>query len=104
MPAVLSAEEIDAALEALPAWAVEGGSLTRTVQAAGGAPALLRSIDQVAQELDHHPDSDVDGDNVRFRLSTHSAGGVTELDVDLAARIDQVLSGSQATGTDPAQR
>lgn len=60
-------------------------------------------MEQVAQERDHHLASNVDGKNATVRLSTRSAGGVTELDVDLAARIDQVLSGSHATGTDPAR-
>ena len=59
---------------------------------------------QVAHELDHQPDIEVDGSSVTFRLFTSSVGGISDLDVDLAARIDQVLSGSEATGTDPAHR
>ena len=52
---------------------------------------------KLADEVNHHPDVSRDADSVTFRLWTHSAGGVTAKDVELAARIDAQLSGS---GTD----
>lgn len=53
--------------------------------------------------MHHQAATDVHSHTVTFRLSTRSVGGISDLDVDLAARIDQVLSGSEATGTDPGQ-
>lgn len=44
----------------------------------------------VAEELDHHPDVDIRWRKVSFTLSTHSQGGVTERDVELARRIDEI--------------
>ena len=68
-----------------------------------GTDALLRSVHHVAEELGHQPVTGVDGASVTFRSSTSSVGRISDLDVDVAARIDQVLSGSEATGTDPAR-
>ena len=99
---MLDTEQIAVALEALPSWEHESGALLRRVEVAAGSQALVRSVEQIAGEMGHDCKVTVDGDHVELRLGTPSAGGVTELDVDLAARIDQVLSGSQATGTDPA--
>jgi 4a-hydroxytetrahydrobiopterin dehydratase len=51
------------------------------------AVTLVTDVAAVAEELDHHPDVDLRYRDVSFRLATHSAGGVTELDLDLARRI-----------------
>ncbi len=104
MPSLLDSNTIAIALEALPGWQALDDQLVRTVQVPAGIDALLRSVRQLAQDMDHPADAQVDGAAVTIRLSTSSVGGVSELDVDLAARIDQVLSGSEATGTDPAHR
>ncbi len=104
MPSLLDSDTIATALEALPGWQATSGQLVRTVHVPAGTDALLRSVRQITDEQDHPADIDIDGEAVTFRLSTSSAGGISDLDVDLAARIDQVLSGSEATGTDPARR
>lgn len=104
MPSLLDSATIARALEALPGWQALGNQLVRTVQVPAGTDALLRSVRQLAQELHHRADIKVDGTAVTVRLSTGSVGGISDLDIDLAARIDQVLSGSKATGTDPAPR
>ena len=58
------------------------------------------TVAQVADAMDHHPDVSREPDSLVFRLWTHSEDGVTTKDVDLAARVDQVLSGSATdTGT-----
>ncbi|MFD0569605.1 4a-hydroxytetrahydrobiopterin dehydratase [Kitasatospora gansuensis] len=48
-------------------------------------------VAEAAEELDHHPDIDIRWRTLRFVLSTHSAGGLTGLDLTMAARIDQAL-------------
>ena len=53
----------------------------------------IRIVDEVAvvaEELDHHPDVDIRWRDVTFALSTHSKGGVTDRDVELARRIDEI--------------
>lgn len=87
MPALLSAEELDKQLAALPGWNVEGKEIVKTF----AFPSYLAGIDFVnivarhAEALNHHPDLIVGWRKVTVRLSTHSAGGVTELDLKLAA-------------------
>jgi 4a-hydroxytetrahydrobiopterin dehydratase len=49
---------------------------------------------QAADQLDHHPEVERRPDGMRLVVWTHSDGGVTEKDVELASRLDQVLSGS----------
>ena len=99
MPKLLTDEAIATALQALPGWERSGDRLVRTVEVrADSQDTLERSIAEVADALDHHPGLRREGDAVHLELWTHSAGGVTDKDVELAARIDQVLSGSSATG------
>ncbi len=86
----LEQQEIDAALAGdLKKWTQDGDSLVRTVE----APSFLEGIDvvrrvaEVAEEADHHPDIDIRWRTLTFRCATHSKGGITELDVALAAAI-----------------
>ena len=90
MPARLSPDEISAALHGLPLWSGDGEGIHRSVELPSfrDAVAAIGSIADVAEEMDHHPDIDIRWRTVRFAVSTHSAGGVTTLDVELARRID----------------
>lgn len=81
------------ALRELPDWAREGDSLVRTAQLPS-FPAAIAVVDRVAElaeNANHHPDIDIRWRTLTFRLSTHSAGGLTEKDFSLAAQIDSVL-------------
>jgi 4a-hydroxytetrahydrobiopterin dehydratase len=72
-------------------WRREGQSLVRDLKFADfkEAIAFVGRVADVAEEANHHPDILVHGWNqVRLTLSTHSAGGITENDLALAARID----------------
>jgi len=95
MPEVLDQDAIDTALGALPGWSYDGEALVKRAGVPGDSQdALERSVGAVADELDHHPVVTREPGALTFRLWTHSAGGVTAKDVDLAARIDQVLAGA----------
>jgi 4a-hydroxytetrahydrobiopterin dehydratase len=94
MAQTMSEQEISDALAALPGWEVDDGKLVRDVPVEPDSAANLeRAVMQVADEMDHHPDIERGDGSLRFRLWTHSAGGVTAKDVELAGRIDQTLSG-----------
>lgn len=100
MADLLDRDDIDTALASLPGWAYEDEKLVKRADVpADSQDALVEAVSRVADDLNHHPDISRDGNGVTFRLWTHSAGGVTAKDVDLAARIDQQLSGA---GTDTA--
>jgi len=95
MADLLDPADVETALGALPGWTFEDDALVKRADVpADSQDGLLESVAQVADQVDHHPDVSRDADVVVFRLRTHSAGGVTSKDVDLAARIDRTLSGA----------
>ena len=94
MPDRLSKDEIDAALAGLHAgWQAAGDQIQRSVEFAD-FPTAVEFVNRIAprcEELDHHPDLSLRWRWVEIALSTHSAGGVTELDVQLARIVDEVV-------------
>ena len=95
MATLLTAEQIRDALQSLPEWRQDGDAIVRDVSVAPHSQDALESaLMDVANRANHHPDIERAGDGMRVVLSTHSAGGITEKDVQLAAQIDQVLSGA----------
>jgi 4a-hydroxytetrahydrobiopterin dehydratase len=92
--AVLSDEQIDAALTDLADWEREDGALRRSVkfpQFLAGIEAVRRVAER-AEEKDHHPDIDIRWRTVTFALVTHSEGGITEKDVAMAHDIDAIIA------------
>ncbi|HVV30374.1 MAG TPA: 4a-hydroxytetrahydrobiopterin dehydratase [Mycobacteriales bacterium] len=96
MPSLLSADQLATRLADRPDWNGDTRRITRTVSCPSfrAAIGLVAQVADVAEELDHHPDIDIRWRDVTFGCSTHSAGGVTELDLALAARIDALATGS----------
>jgi 4a-hydroxytetrahydrobiopterin dehydratase len=88
----LAAPALAVGLAELPRWSGDTTAIVASVTAGSfrAAVALVDRVAGVAEQLDHHPDIDIRWRTVSFRLSTHSAGGVTALDLDLAARIDDL--------------
>jgi 4a-hydroxytetrahydrobiopterin dehydratase len=90
---VLSAGDVDARL-ADSSWQREGEAIVREWELADFAAAIafVNRVAEVAEQADHHPDIHLHGWNkVRLELSTHSEGGVTQADLDMAARIDALV-------------
>jgi 4a-hydroxytetrahydrobiopterin dehydratase len=90
----LDAAALDAALATLPHWRVDDGKLTRTLHFEDftAAFAFMTKVALQAEQLGHHPSWCNVWNKVEIRLSTHDAGDVaTELDVDLARRIDAMV-------------
>jgi 4a-hydroxytetrahydrobiopterin dehydratase len=94
-PPRLSDDELSAALPGLPLWSGDGAGLRRTVELPSfrDAVAAIVAIADVAEEMDHHPDIDLRWRTLHLSLVSHAAGGVTELDLELARRIDALLPG-----------
>ena len=92
-PPRLSPDELSAALQGLPLWSGDGEGIHRTVALPTfrDAVAAIGSIADVAEEMDHHPDVDLRWRTLHLHLVTHSAGGVTGNDLELARRIDALL-------------
>ena len=92
---LLTEAEIAGGLERLPDWTVEGEAIRRTVEARTFMDGI-RIVDTVAEAsevLNHHPDIDIRWTSLTFACSTHAAGGITNADFQLAARIDQIVAG-----------
>jgi 4a-hydroxytetrahydrobiopterin dehydratase len=92
-PEPLSPDAVTAALRDLPLWSGDTDGLRRTVELPSfrDAVAAIDAIADVAEEMDHHPDIDLRWRTLHLALVSHSAGGVTENDLELARRIDALL-------------
>ena len=93
---LLTEDEVTTRLEDLPEWKrAEGGepAITATYKLADFAAALafVNSVGAEAEAMDHHPDIDIRWNTVTLVLSTHSAGGLTAKDFELASRISRIL-------------
>jgi 4a-hydroxytetrahydrobiopterin dehydratase len=92
--AVLTDEQVDAALPKLDGWKRADGALRRSIK----FPSFLAGIDAVvrvaehAETKDHHPDIDIRWRTVTFALVTHSEGGITKNDIDMAHDIDGIVA------------
>jgi 4a-hydroxytetrahydrobiopterin dehydratase len=73
-------------------WEGDSNGLRRTFAYVDFAQALaaVNRIGDVAEAMSHHPDIDIRWNKVALQVVTHSAGGVTEADLELARRIDAV--------------
>ncbi|ATL70382.1 4a-hydroxytetrahydrobiopterin dehydratase [Nocardia terpenica] len=93
---LLTEDELTAALKDLPEWTHTGNSIARTVEAPTflAGIELVRRVATAAEEANHHPDIDIRWRRVTFTLSTHSADGLTRLDVQLAHEIDRLAQQS----------
>jgi len=89
----LNQEQIEAALGELTDWGFDGEALTRTFRFADFVHSVgfVEHLAEVAEERQHHPDIDIRYNKVTLRLSTHSAGGVTQRDVELAEAIGRLV-------------
>jgi 4a-hydroxytetrahydrobiopterin dehydratase len=74
-------------------WIDSGGALERTVELPSfrQAVALVNQVAELAEAENHHPDIAISYRTVTFRWTTHSAGGITERDRELAARTDELI-------------
>ena len=92
--ALLTEDELAAALFELQDWGGDSLALRRSYECPS-FPRAITAVDRIAviaEDVDHHPDIDIRWRTLSFTVSTHSAGGVTEQDLDLARRIDAVLA------------
>ncbi|HEX2064718.1 MAG TPA: 4a-hydroxytetrahydrobiopterin dehydratase [Acidimicrobiales bacterium] len=90
----LDDDVIAAGLEGLR-WERQGDMLVRVIERGnfGEAMELVNGVAQLAEGANHHPDIHISWNKVTLELSTHSAGGITQNDLDLAAAIDGLSPG-----------
>jgi 4a-hydroxytetrahydrobiopterin dehydratase len=86
----LTAEQIRSALESLPDWTLRSGEIVREYSFDDFVAAMtfVNRVAELAEAAEHHPDIDIRYNKVTLALSTHSAGGLTKKDVELAQQIE----------------
>ena len=94
MSRVLEPDDVAQQLQSLPGWTGDTTGISRTYEADDfpGAIELVDAVARDAEEMDHHPDIDIRWRKVTFACSTHSEGGVAQLDIELAHRIHDLAT------------
>ncbi|MEZ5076924.1 MAG: 4a-hydroxytetrahydrobiopterin dehydratase [Solirubrobacterales bacterium] len=88
--ALLGDAEIEKRLAELPGWAREGEAIAKRFERGDfvGAVGFVSSLVEPAEAMNHHPDLEISWATVTVRISTHSEGGLTASDFELARRIE----------------
>jgi 4a-hydroxytetrahydrobiopterin dehydratase len=88
--ALLEDNEIAERLEALEGWEREGDAITRSFDRGDfvGSVEFVRQIVEPAEDMGHHPDLEISWATVKVAITSHSEGGLTAADFELAGRID----------------
>ena len=88
--ALLGADEIERRLEELEGWSRDGDAITKEFKLDDfqGSVDFINRITPPAEEMNHHPDLEISWKTVKVTITTHSEGGLTDNDFELARRID----------------
>ena len=91
--AILSDAEIRKSLEILPGWGLAGKAIERQFEFPDFKAAMkfVNGVAEAAEAANHHPDITINYNKVRLTLISHDSGGVTQRDVKMAGKIDQVF-------------
>lgn len=87
---LLSDDEITGRLEDLDGWERQGEAIVKDYKCNdfAGSVKFVDALTPAAEEMNHHPDLKISWDTVTVSISTHSEGGLTENDFELAGKID----------------
>jgi 4a-hydroxytetrahydrobiopterin dehydratase len=88
--ALLENDEIDAKLGELDGWSREGDAIVKEFDNGDfkGSVEFVNRLTPVAEEMNHHPDLEISWATVKVAISTHSEGGLTAGDFELAGKIE----------------
>ncbi len=90
--ALMADDDIDRRLGEAEGWERSGDSIHKQFKLDDfvGSVRFVDSVVEPAEDMGHHPDLEISWNTVTVTLSTHSEGGLTEADFDLAGRIDEL--------------
>jgi 4a-hydroxytetrahydrobiopterin dehydratase len=88
--ALLSDEEIEQRLGSLDGWERKGDAIVKSFENDDfkGSVGFVNEVMPVAEDMGHHPDLEISWSTVKVSVTSHSEGGLTANDFDLASRID----------------
>ena len=92
MTNTLMPEMIQERIKKIPEWELNEDSISRRFEFDEYLPAIdfVNAVAEIAEEAQHHPDITINYTNVTLVLTTHSNGGLTESDFEVAIRIDSL--------------
>ncbi len=92
MATLIAQSQLEEMMKRIPEWEADRKVIERTFEFDDFDQAVdfVNEIAEIAAEEEHHPDIDIRFNKVRVALSTHSEGGVTDLDLLMAAKIDNL--------------
>jgi 4a-hydroxytetrahydrobiopterin dehydratase len=90
--ALLGDDEIDQRLDGMEGWRREGTAIVREFRFDDfvGSVGFVNRVLEPAEQMNHHPDLAISWNSVTVSVSTHSQGGLTAADFELASKIDAV--------------
>lgn len=93
MSELLEEDELNSALKKCPEWEIEKKYIVRVFEFEEFMDGIdfVNNVGEIAEEAQHHPDITIKHTRVALKLTTHDVGGVTELDIQLAQRIDNLV-------------
>jgi 4a-hydroxytetrahydrobiopterin dehydratase len=91
---LLEEEEIEQRLDELGDWEREGDEIQKVFEFDDFSAAIrfVNDVADLAERYDHHPDIDIRYNRVKLAMSTHTEGGLTPRDFDLAGEIEQSIA------------
>jgi 4a-hydroxytetrahydrobiopterin dehydratase len=89
---LLSDEEVEGRLADVSGWERDGDAIRKSFKRGDfkGSVDFINEVTPIAEDMNHHPDLEVSWDTVTVTITTHSEGGLTENDFELASKIDAV--------------
>lgn len=93
MSDLIDAGELEALLKKLPEWDHEGNTLIRVMEFDDFMEGIdfVNAVAEIAEEAGHHPDIDIRWCTITLNLTTHDVGGLTDLDIEVAKKIDTLV-------------
>ncbi len=93
MSDLIEKSELKEYLKRIPEWDLEGKKIERLFEFDDFSESIdfVTGVAEISEEIEHHPDIDIRWNKVKLILSTHSKGGLTDLDFKLAEKIDTLV-------------
>ena len=100
----LNPDALHKGLNELPGWSGDQSGISKRFELGDPdtARAFVQRVSDMADRVDHHPDVEIDEGTVTLSIVTHSAGGVTQKDLDLATMIESGEAHGDANPDNPA--
>jgi len=95
MSTVLTGADLNQAVQNLPGWKLNGSAIERVFEFPNFVDAMgfVNRIAEAAEAVNHHPDITINYNKVKLSLTSHDAGGVTQRDLRMAGKINEMSAG-----------